>query len=76
MVYIKDILTTSQDSQSEPRPHCITHHLNGPSDALQDGKLFAHIWRSKFKLLITGKTPLIMVGAGTGLPPSRAFLSE
>ena len=70
------LLAITQQSQSQAHPHGITYHLNGPSNALRGGKLFAHIRRSKFKLPITGKTPLIMVGAGTGLAPFRAFLSE
>ncbi|KAJ5089601.1 hypothetical protein N7532_008285 [Penicillium argentinense] len=70
------LLAISQHAQSQPHPHGIRYHLNGPSDALQGGKVFAHIRRSKFKLPITGKTPLIMVAAGTGLAPFRAFLSE
>lgn len=70
------LLAISQHAQSQPHPHGITYHLNGPSDALEGGKIFAHIRRSKFKLPITSKTPLIMVAAGTGLAPFRAFLSE
>lgn len=70
------LLAISQQARSQPHPHGITYHLNGPSDALQGGKVFAHIRRSKFKLPAMSKTPLIMVGAGTGLAPFRAFLSE
>ncbi|KAJ5168353.1 uncharacterized protein N7482_003947 [Penicillium canariense] len=70
------LLAISQQSRSQPHPYGITYHLNGPSEALAGGKVFAHIRRSKFKLPITSKTPLIMVGAGTGLAPFRAFLSE
>ncbi|KAJ5810163.1 uncharacterized protein N7503_002381 [Penicillium pulvis] len=70
------LLAISQQAHSQPHPHGVSYHLNGPSDALEGGKVFAHIRRSKFKLPITAKTPLIMVGAGTGLAPFRAFLSE
>ncbi|CAG8395837.1 unnamed protein product [Penicillium salamii] len=70
------LLAISQQARSQQHPSGITYHLNGPSDALQGGKVFAHIRRSKFKLPALGKTPLIMVAAGTGIAPFRAFLSE
>ena len=70
------LLAISQQSRSQSHPSGITYHLNGPSNALEGGKVFAHIRRSKFKLPALGKTPLIMVAAGTGIAPFRAFLSE
>ncbi|KAJ6084094.1 hypothetical protein N7486_010894 [Penicillium sp. IBT 16267x] len=70
------LLAISQQAHSQPHPHGVSYYLNGPSDVLEGGKVFAHIRRSKFKLPITAKTPLVMVGAGTGLAPFRAFLSE
>ncbi|KAH7064935.1 putative NADPH-cytochrome P450 reductase [Macrophomina phaseolina] len=64
-------------SPSAPHPNqqC-TYTLSGPSDALAGGKLFAHVRKSKFKLPISGATPLVMVAAGTGLAPFRAFVAE
>jgi NADPH-ferrihemoprotein reductase len=70
------LLAISQQARSQPHTSGITYDLNGPSDALEGGKIFAHIRRSKFKLPTLGKTPLVMVAAGTGIAPFRAFLSE
>lgn len=57
-------------------PHSLTYRITGPSDALQGGKVFAHLRRSKFKLPKMSSCPLIMVAAGTGLAPFRAFIAE
>lgn len=70
------LLAISQHAQSQLHPHGITYLLDGPSNALKGGKVYAHIRRSKFKLPVTSKTPLVMVAAGTGLAPFRAFVSE
>ncbi|KAF2105143.1 putative NADPH-cytochrome P450 reductase, partial [Rhizodiscina lignyota] len=39
-------------------------------------KVFAQIRRSKFKLPTQGMTPLVMIAAGTGIAPFRAFVME
>jgi NADPH-ferrihemoprotein reductase len=49
-------------------------HTN--SDNLGVGKVYAHVRKSKFKLPITSSTPLILISAGTGFAPFRAFLAE
>ncbi|KAH6612532.1 cytochrome P450 reductase 2 [Boeremia exigua] len=49
--------------------------LSGAQE-LQGAKILAHVRKSKFKLPITSSTPLVLVSAGTGFAPFRAFLQE
>ncbi|KAF2154550.1 riboflavin synthase domain-like protein [Myriangium duriaei CBS 260.36] len=52
------------------------HSLHSISTPEKVATVFAHVRKSKFKLPISHKTPLIMVAAGTGLAPFRAFVAE
>lgn len=42
----------------------------------EGGTVFAHVRKSKFKLPIMSSTPLVLIAAGTGFAPFRAFLAE
>ncbi|KAF7594311.1 hypothetical protein BBP40_009711 [Aspergillus hancockii] len=70
------LLAVSENLRSAAHPEGLTYHLNGPSGCLQGGKVLVHFRKSKFKLPTLAKCPLIMVGAGTGLAPFRAFIAE
>jgi NADPH-ferrihemoprotein reductase len=48
----------------------------GPGNVLQGCKVFAQIQRSGFRLPPEPTTPILMVGAGTGVAPFRAFVQE
>ncbi|KAJ6443600.1 alpha methylacyl- racemase protein [Purpureocillium lavendulum] len=54
----------------------LTYHLRGPSNTLEQAKVFAHLCRSTFKLPALASCPLIMLAAGTGIAPFRAFIAE
>lgn len=67
---------SNQINSNQRQAYGPTYSFDGPNNALQGGKVFAHIRRSKLKLPTQSSYPLIMVAAGTGLAPFRGFIAE
>jgi NADPH-ferrihemoprotein reductase len=71
------LLSIEHNKRDSTIPHRSTYNLSGPNNTLeQGGKLFTHIRKSKFRLPILPKNPIIMIASGSGIAPFRGFLME
>ncbi|KAI5458944.1 hypothetical protein BGZ63DRAFT_361908 [Mariannaea sp. PMI_226] len=63
----------SLKAKKDTLPH---YEISGPANTLEGSKVYACIRRSQFRLPSLSATPLVMIGAGTGMAPFRGFILE
>ncbi|KAK5233195.1 NADPH-cytochrome P450 reductase [Exophiala xenobiotica] len=72
-LYQQQIVKGTTSETVRPGP---TYDLNGPRGILTGGRVLVQLRQSPFRLPIDERRPILMIGAGSGVAPFRAFVQE